>query len=206
MLGMKILSMKNSEIDSLGNSLNNTHLIDKYLPEYQFSEHHQIEVNAKPDVVFNVAKELDISGCFVSKILFGIRSVPYLFTKTDQKKPLLNLSAFLDGGFTLLEEDPPQEYVLGIVGQFWKPLPTIKKLTPGDFTAFTEPNFAKAAWNFRISGNPTLPRSHLSTTTRIFCPPRYRGVMKIYWAAIQVFSGLVRKDILKQLKRISERS
>jgi hypothetical protein len=111
----------------------------------------------------------------------------------------------LQNNFIELERIKDQELLLGLVGQFWKPNGNLKKLTPEEFKSFNQPMFLKATWNFELisqKNNKTI----LETETRIQClDEKSHKMFSRYWFFIRPFSGLIRKEILKSVKRKAER-
>ena len=107
-------------------------------------------------------------------------------------------------GFVVLEHQPDQEIILGLTGQFWKASGKIQECTAEEFTSFNHPDFAKAVWNFKIvqqGDNHVL----LVTETRIFCTTEVvRKKFARYWFLIKPFSGLIRKEMLRIIKRNAE--
>ena len=95
-------------------------LIDKYLPEYHFSEKHTTEVNATNELILKTIIDLqpkDISVLF--RLLFFIRSIPprilgksYLGFRSD--RPLMKQME--EKGFEVLETSN-DEIVIGIINQ-----------------------------------------------------------------------------------------
>lgn len=108
-------------------------------------------------------------------------------------------------GFVILEHQPDQEIILGLIGQFWKTNGKIQPFEAEEFTSFNNPDYVKAVWNFKITpldGNQV----RLETETRIFCQdPNVRKNFGRYWFLIRPFSGLIRKEMLKIIKRKAER-
>jgi len=51
-------------------------LIDKYLPHYTYHEHHRTIVKAGAKECFLTAKELDMSGSWITKITMKLRGLP----------------------------------------------------------------------------------------------------------------------------------
>jgi hypothetical protein len=65
--------------------------------------------------------------------------------------------------------------------------------------------YAKAVWNFFIS--PADGSSRLSTETRVQTFGRAATVkFRLYWLVVEPFSGLIRKAMLREVKRIAERT
>jgi hypothetical protein len=109
--------------------------------------------------------------------------------------------------FVKVAEAPNEEVVMGLIGKFWKPAPPQVNLEDGQaFLRFDDPTYAKAAMNFRLAanGNGTM---RLSTETRVRVPdPGSRRWFRLYWAVIGFFSGVIRADMLKRIKREAERN
>lgn len=135
-------------------------LQDQYLPDYHFNEVHRIVVEASRERIFEQIIAFDFSGSIVIRVLFKLRGLPVHTTK--------GLDGVLKMGFSLLEVNQPQELILGLIGQFWKPSGSIQDVPPNDFRGFNQPDFAKVTWNFKI-----LPLKNnqfvVETETRIAC-------------------------------------
>jgi hypothetical protein len=56
----------------------------------------------------------------------------------------------LSEGFTLLEERPGEELLLGTVGRFWRARAELCATSPDRFRAPAPAGTAKAAWNFKV--------------------------------------------------------
>jgi len=82
----------------------NKMLIDKYLSHYTYNENHHTIIKAGAKDCFLTAKELDMSGSWITKILMKLRGLP----TTD-----LKLQGFLQNiCFIYIEEDPYKEFVI----------------------------------------------------------------------------------------------
>ena len=145
-------------------------LIDKYLPHYTYHEHHHTIVKAAAKDCFLTAKELDMSGSWITKMLMKLRGLP-----TND----LKLQGFLQNiCFTYMEEDPYKEFL-------------IDASQPG----------LKIFWNFyfkSVADNETI----VSTETRILCVnAKVKRLFSVYWFFVRPFSGLIRIEILRLLKK-----
>jgi len=135
-----------------------------------------------------------------------LRELPaFLFSRHRSNKRLgLNLAALLKSGFIFLDEMPQQEIALGLVGKFWTTSGCIQRLDAAGFQKFSTPGFAKAGWNFSLD-----PRAagvtRLHTETRVLClDEASRRRFRFYWRFIRPFSGLVRMEVLRAIKRKAE--
>jgi hypothetical protein len=72
-----------------------------------------------------------------------------------------------------------------------------------NFKAFDKSGYAKAVWNFSLNGDGDNTR--LTTETRIKCLDEgSRRCFGFYWTFVQPFSGLIRMEMLKMIKRRAE--
>lgn len=167
--------------------------IDAFLPQYTVSERHTIQVAAPPARVFPVARHLDFNASRITRTLFRMRGLP----AED-----LRLDALLGEGpgFTILEERPPEEFVIGLMTHGARP---IGIESPEAFHAFAPAQGLRIAWNFHL--RPSEAGTLVSTETRVQCLGRTtRCLFLLYWLAIRPFSGWIRREMLRILKRRAE--
>lgn len=186
-------------------------LLDEWLPTYQFNEIHRVTVRASPEKTFVALKQLTWAELSpLVKLLLGLRALPArLSGKTepamDASQPMLDLM-YAQGFIPLAESS--NEIVFGLIGQFWKlkddMTPPIH--TPQEFLAFDDPAFAKVAANLAVREiTPML--MECTTETRIYVPdPNTRKKFALYWIAIRLGSGLLRRVWLAAIKRRAERN
>ena len=166
-------------------------LIDEFLPQFDFAEHHGISINAPAESVYVAIRILDLSNSKVIRGLFRLRGLP---------ASSLSLEGLLRMGFVVLGENPSQELLLGVVGKFWTRRADLQRLDPGDFREFDRAGYAKAAWNFAIA-QPSQGMTRLTTETRIHCTdPKSRLRFRLYWSVIGPFSAWIRRESLRALK------
>jgi hypothetical protein len=183
-------------------------LIDDHLPHGDFAERHALRVHAPPERAYEAARRLDMSGSLLVRSLFALRSLPALFSgKTGRGEKALGttMDRLLHNGFVLLDERPPHEFVLGLVGRFWTPAGGIERIHPAEFAVFDRPGMAVAAWNFTVL--PTDEGSLVATETRVRCTDAAaRRSFARYWRVVRPFSGLIRKEALRAIRRTAESS
>lgn len=181
-------------------------LIDAFLPEYEVTEHHHLDIVASAEKVYAAAGELEVSSSKLIRALFALRGLPaFLFSRQPREQGLgLNLAGLLKSGFIFLAEAPQQELVLGLVGKFWTTSGCIQRLDAAGFQNFAAPGFAKAVWNFSLEAR-SAGITRLHTETRVLClDAASRRRFRFYWLFIRPFSGLVRMEILRVIKRRAE--
>jgi hypothetical protein len=182
-------------------------LIDDFMPNFDVSERHHTLVLAPVEDAYAAARKVDLVRSRVVRGLLAARGIPARVRRRHRAVPrTMTLDDLMAAGFVWLGEDPGREFVLGLVGTFWKPTGGLSRVDPSEFASFDEPGQAKATWNFR-----TIPdgddRSFVTTETRVRVPDEpSRRKFLLYWAAIGPFSGVIRKQALSLIKADAERS
>ncbi len=112
----------------------------------------------------------------------------------------IRLEKMIENGFILLDDQPGQSLVLGLVGRFWLPTGQLIAVAPEDFQGVEPAGCAKAAWDFVI--RETRPgRVCLTTETRIRgVDARSRKRFALYWRVIGPFSAWIRREMLRGIK------
>ncbi|MDQ4123553.1 MAG: hypothetical protein M3209_19115 [Acidobacteriota bacterium] len=171
-------------------------LIDDFMPSYDFSETHDIKIRAKADNVYRVLNTVDLCESPVIRLLFRLRGMPAGKTTLRELRKMR---------FEILGENENQEIVLGLTGRFWKIKGDIQQIKSEDFRNFSEKGFAKAAWSFSLDDKGGTTR--LKTETRVRClDEKSRKDFGFYWTLIQPFSGWIRKEMLKIIKKHAEKA
>jgi hypothetical protein len=179
-------------------------LIDRFLPEYDVIEHHEVQVDAPGETTYRAVKDLDLARSPVVLALLAVRGLPTLFTGAVKPSRRLGLDEIRRSGFVLLAEESNREIVLGIVGKFWRLTSGIHRIEPAEFSSFDTPGFAKGAWNFVVSERPG-GGSTVVTETRVKCTDdEARRKFLLYWRVVGPFSALIRRMLLRDIKRDAE--
>ena len=177
--------------------------IDRCLPDYDMRSIYKIKVNAHVEDTYRAARTLDLSSSLPVRGLFALRGLPHLLLRKAKFDRSLTLESFLDAGFMILEERAPHEFVMGVVGKFWRPDSGFLAVAPGDFATYDEPGYAKGVLDFRVSEQ--RGGCLLTTETRVRCTDASsRRKFGLYWRAIGPFSGFIRHQMLRQVKRTAE--
>jgi len=170
-------------------------LIDDFMPDYDFDESHDIEINAAADEVFKIVKTVDICDSSIVRWLFRLRGL-----RTEG----FTLDRIRDINFIPLAEINNEELVVGIIGKFWTPAGHLQKFDPEEFKDFDQVGFAKATWNFSVK-TIEKEKTRLITETRIKAlDEKSRAKFGFYWTFVGPFSGLIRTEMLKIVKRKCE--
>ena len=169
-------------------------------------ERHQIDIHATVKRVYAAVRTLDLNESTIIRWLFLLRTLPNRLVSRDKGKEFrgLTLDDLLKAGFVLLGERPDQELLLGTVGRFWKPSGDPQPVDVAGFRNFERRGYAKAAWGFHLSQRAE-GITYLATETRVYClNDASRRWFRLYWLFIGPFSGLIRKEMLRAIKRKAE--
>lgn len=181
------------------------HLIDKYLPDYGFSEVHGCDVTASPEVVLQAAIAYRPETDAFFRSVIALREMPMRALARLRGRESSVAQPFSLHEFTLLEHQHAEALVYGLVGQFWKAdFGLVKIQRAEDYLAFCEPGIAKLVLTFTVTEQAGTTR--LVTETRVFCPDRASYLRFLpYWYVIRPVSGLIRNRILGSIKKASEK-
>jgi len=164
-------------------------LLDKYLPQFQFSEIHRAIVNGNPVKSYKAAMEVDLSDSKIITILFKLRFLPFTNTKLSELTK--------DMRFTLLEENRYSEFLYA----FWFTTKTEWIDDKGEFEKNNLKYNAKVGWSFRFIVRPNSI-TEIVTETRVLClNTKTRLFFSVYWFFIKPFSGLIRVEMLRLIKK-----
>jgi hypothetical protein len=172
--------------------------LDRLLPDYQFVERHKAFVRANRQEVWVALHEVTPREMALTRILFGVRTLPARVTGARRAAPAGPwLASLLTSGFKVMAETPEQEVVLGTSGRFWE-LRARPRPQP-------DPGGAMAAVDFRLED--TQGGILLTTETRVAVEDRAsRRRFAVYWVVIRLGSGLIRRDLLQAVRRRAERT
>jgi len=173
--------------------------LSEFLPVYEFSEWHEVEIDAERERIGRALREVSLAEIPVARVLFWLRALGRRATAPE--RPFLEL-ALADA--LLLEDAPGEGVVLGLTGQFWR-LRGGRDLgrprTPEEFLAYDRPDVCKAVLDFRIA-ELEFGRHRLSTETRVHVEdPAARRAFRRYWLVVRPFSGLTRILFLRAVRR-----
>jgi len=159
-------------------------LLSEVLPQYDVRKRRAIDLVAPADRVWQALHETTIGESKIAHLLFRLRGLP-----SDATGSILELE-----GFRRLAEEPGREVVVGAVGRPWFPRASLVR--DADPRTFREPGYALMALNVTYDG------AELATETRVRCTDgRSRFRFQLYWLVVGFFSGVVREDWLRAVRR-----
>jgi hypothetical protein len=193
-------------------------LLDDILPVYHFTEVHSIRIKASAEAVFKAVKDVtpaEIS--VVMRVLFFLRSLPEKLAGRQRldldlaaQEPLL--SQMMKSRFIMLAEQPPCEFVFGMIvpgsiGRVWRKSSALLHAPSSreEFLAFNSPDCLAVVANFLISDVEQAGFVIVRTESRTKAlSEQARNNFAPYWRIIRPFSGLIRRVWLSAIKRRAE--
>ena len=173
--------------------------LDGYLPAYEFSERHALEIDAGREQIDRALRTVSIDEIRGIRVLYLLRGLGR--TGRDTSRPLLGLAGL---GAVELEDVAGEGVVLGLTGQFWRlrgGQDLGRPRTAEEFLAYDRPDVCKAVIDFRIA-EIAPGRCRLTTETRVHvADPAARRAFRRYWLVVRPFSGLTRILFLREVRR-----
>jgi hypothetical protein len=180
-------------------------LLDRFVPDYDVVERHDIRVAAPAGMTLAAACEQDLFHLPLVHAIFRAREIILRARPDGTPRPRGLLAAALSLGWGILAEVPGREIVVGAVTQPWEPNPTFRALPPEAFAAFAEPGFVKIAWTLRadpLDGSASIFRTE---TRAIATDATARARFRRYWAFASPGLALIRRLSVRPMKREAER-
>jgi len=180
-------------------------ILDRFMPEFEVAERHEIAVAAGAPITFQVACHLDMLRSRVIRSIFAARDV--VMRSRPSAPPLERdfVTEMLDLGWGVLEQVPGRSLTLGAVTKPWEADVRFFPVPPPLFEAFNEPGFAKIAWTIEVE-SVTAGSSIFRTETRVITTDRdARARFRRYWAFASAGIILIRRVTLGLVKDEAER-
>jgi hypothetical protein len=182
-------------------------LLNRFIPEPEVDEYHQVKVRAPAPVTFAAAKAMDLQASPLVKGIFWIRAIPAML-RGEPFRPEGSMGIVeetLGLGWSVLAELPDREIVVGAYTQPWHEQVTFHPLAAADFASFAEPGYVKIVWT--LGATPTGPNESLFVTrTRVATTdPTARKRFRRYWAPMSAGILLIRYAGLPLVKHEAER-
>ena len=190
-------------------------LLDRFLPNPEVDEYHQLKVRASAAITLAAAKELDLQTSPIVKGIFWLRAIPTLL-RGEPFRPRGSrglVAETLGQGWGVLAEELDREIVIGAYAQPWHERVTFHRLPPDEFVGFNQPGYVKIVWT--LGAEPLGPdASLLVTRTRaVATDPQSRKRFRRYWGPMSAgiilirYAGLplMRKEAERRAARVSRR-
>jgi hypothetical protein len=180
-------------------------VLDRFMPEYEVAERHELPVHAPVDVTFLAARDLDPNRSPIVRAIFAGRSLLMGARPAPEAEPAPLLENVLKLGWGILEEVPGRKIVLGAVTRPWNADVVFESLAPDAFAAFDRPDYAKIVWTIEaeaVDADTSIARTETRVSTT---DPRARERFRRYWAAVSPGIRLIRREMLRLLRKDAER-
>jgi len=159
-------------------------LEDEFLPAYDVADAVAVVVHANAGTTWAALMDVDLVELGRRHPLVGllgaVRLLPELIGHLLHGEPPPAAPKHMrlrdtttmpasSGGWILLGERSGEEIALGLVGKFWQPVIEYAHVTAEDFSAFSEPGYAKTVYALAVrpleSGEGTLLSAVMRTAT-----------------------------------------
>jgi hypothetical protein len=197
-------------------------LLDDVMPEFDATRIEHRVIEGGPAAVYEAAVAADQMDVFRDSTwvrgLFVVRGAGERLAAAVRGSPpaplpepaALRLADLPDhGDWVRLGEDPPKEFVFGVIGRFWAGQTLWEQIDAVDFRSFNTPGYAKIAANFslRAYGDHRTLLSYEARTQATDDAAR-RGFLR-YWTVVSPGVGMVMRATLAavdvHVRRFSER-
>ena len=139
-------------------------LIDRYLPRYQFHEHHSRPLAATPARAMAAVQAYRPEQDPFFRCAIALRELPVRAFNQLRARPTPTRPPFGLDDFTLLDRDGDRELAYGLIGRFWRAGYDLIPCADG-------PAFLACRTAARPDWSSTSP-SLRSRTANCFCPPK----------------------------------
>jgi hypothetical protein len=180
-------------------------LLDRFMPVHDIAERHRIHVAAPAAVTLTAARELDLFNLPIARAIFKGREL-ILGSSPDarQRRPHQLLAEMQAMGWTVLEEIPDREIVVGSATRPWEPNPTFRSIPASEFAAFHEPDYVKIVWTLRADPIDATTSTFRTDTRAIATDGAARAKFRKYWSFLSPGIILIRWASLRPVKRLAE--
>lgn len=181
-------------------------LIQKYLPDFEYREYRATLVAVPPEKAYQTMRSLDLNDSWLIRAIFATRRFLYgIFSKPKQTTNSAGFGSLVEWALTLgwsvLEEVPNRELVVGALTKPWEADVVFQGLSGPDFVAYNEPGFAKIAWNIAVQEEkPGV--TQLSSETRVALTDQVaRHKFRYYWLLFNPGIRFIRWLALRMVER-----
>jgi len=179
-------------------------LLDRFIPDPEVVEHHQIAIDAPADLVMTTAKEMQLLNSPIIRGIIRLREMALGGQPDERPHPAALLEQMQSIGWVVLSEKAGREIVLGCVTQPWLANPVFRPIPADQYLAFAEPGYVKIAWTLRADPLDDH-RSTFHTETRVATTDRdARERFRTYWSFVAPGVEVIRLAMLRPLKRAAE--
>lgn len=186
-------------------------LADRFAPRYDVMQTRHLMVEAPVARAYSALRNLDFTeiGGGLVNLAFWARRLPERWKNRHHRMPRVPTRLTFDdlvigSDWVILGERPGAEIVLGVAGQFWKPVVVWRHVEPGLFADFTEPGFGKIVLS--LSATPYGETHTLLTyDIRVVLGDGWsRTKFWAYWMTVSPFVRAIQAATLRTVARHAE--
>ena len=180
-------------------------LLDRFIPDPEVIEHHQIAIDAPAEVVLSAATQMRLLDSPSIRAIFRMRELAMGGEPDRRPHPEPLLEQMRSIGWVVLAERAGREVVLGAATQPWLASPVFRSISADAFLPFAEPGFVKIIWTLRADPVDDT-HSVFHTETRVCTTDaEARNRFRKYWSFVAPGVALIRLALLRPLKHEAER-
>lgn len=178
--------------------------LDRFMPVYEVTEHHETRVDAPADATFAAAAAMKLEQSPVISFIFRAREVLLRVPPGSQAPAAPLLAQMRQLGWGVLSEEPGRFIVMGAVTKPWEKHVIFRALPPEEFARFHEPGYVKILWT--LEAQPvTADTSLFRTRTRaVTTDAEARARFRTYWAFFSPGIWLIRYESLRTVRAQAE--
>ncbi|MGH9602997.1 MAG: hypothetical protein ACRD24_11485 [Terriglobales bacterium] len=178
--------------------------LEELMPRPDVAARYETKVRASIERTRQAMRSADFSPLPITRVLMSLRKLGWGRQKAEQAAS--QEERLRAAGFISIPTGSENEVLLGVAGRFWRPdSGTERGLTASEIVAFERDGYAKAMWNFTVE-RAEEGVTRLATETRVVTyGSSARRKFRAYWLVVGPFSGLIRKEMLRLVKRNAER-
>lgn len=184
-------------------------LIDRFIPDPDFQDSRELDVEAVPVAVMGAIKGTDLKDPVINT-LFAVRDLPNRVARrlggggTELDQVSFTNIPDVGPGWIKLAEEEGTELVLGAVGKFWRRDYGARDVAPEDFADFDEPGYLKLAVSSRATPQG-YDQSVLHYQARVEATDdEARRQFLRYWKVIAPGNDVIVRRALQRVKAEAE--
>lgn len=180
-------------------------LLDRFIPNFDVAERHELHLAAPPSATFAAAKEMDFDGSPIVRAIFKGRELLFGINGVTPAPAKGLVAMTISIGWGVLAEVAGREIVIGAVTKPWEANPVFRPLPPDEFATFAEPDYVKIAWTLRADPTEDGGSVFRTETRAIATDETARKKFRWYWSFLSPGIILIRSAMLPSIRRAADR-
>jgi len=177
--------------------------LDELMPRADVAARYETCVKATLEQTREALRGADFSRMPLTRVLMSLRKLSWPRRKAPQAAS--QEERLRAAGFIPIPTGAEDEVLFGVVGRFWRPDGgTLCGLTAEEIAAFEREGFAKAMWNFTLEPESDSVTCLATETRVVVYGSAARRKFRAYWLLVGPFSGLIRTEMLRLVRRKAE--